>query len=136
MVPKTVSDWFPDRPPTWMEVGIVVLFSVSTAIDLYPYDEISWTWVAVGFVLCGFGMGPAGTTSLGKRFGQWFRDIGGAGRVAVIVCFAVGVWWAMLTVDLPIAKVESFVAGLFFSLVVFLLAHYADAGEIDGWSAT
>ncbi len=70
--PET-SDWFPDRPPTWMEVGIVVLFSVSTAMDLYPYDEITWAWGAVGFVLCGFGMGPAGTTSSEKRIGEGFE---------------------------------------------------------------
>jgi hypothetical protein len=136
VVPPTVSNWFPDRPPTWMEVGIVVLFGISTAMDLYPYDEISWTWVAVGFVLCGFGMGPAGTTSLGKRFGQWFRGIGVAGRTVAIVLFAVVVWWTMFTIDIPSAKVDSFVAGMCLSLVAFLLAYLADAGEIDGWSAT
>lgn len=136
MVPQTVSNWFPDRPPTWMEVVPTALMWIPLAISLSPFDSISWTWGAVGFVLCGFGMGPAGTTSLGKRFGQWFRDIGVAGRTVSIVFFAVGVWWTMFTVDIPTVPVNSYVAGMCLSLVASLLAYLADAGEIDGWSAT
>ncbi|WP_231184398.1 hypothetical protein [Haladaptatus sp. DYF46] len=136
MVSQTVSNWFPDRPPTWKEVAMTALVCVPLVINLYPYDEISWGWTAVGFALFVVALGPAGNTSFGKAVGRWFRAIGGAGRVAVIVCFVVGVWWTMLTVDLPITRIESFIGGWMVAILVYQVVHIADAGEIDGWSVT
>ena len=89
---RTVSDWFPDCPPTWWEITIVLFCSFGTVTSLFDLGTISWGWVAVGFVLTGIAVGPAGTTTAGKRFGQWFRNIGVTGRASAIILFAVVVW--------------------------------------------
>ncbi|MGA9400503.1 hypothetical protein [Haladaptatus sp.] len=132
---RTVSDWFPDRPPTWGEILPTTLISFSLAADPSVFDTISWAWVAVGFVLTGIGLGPARATALGKRFGQWFRDIGVTGRISAIILFFVVAWGTLLTVEIPIAVIDSFVVGMWAALILYFLAHIAHAGEISGWRA-
>ncbi|WP_223302105.1 hypothetical protein [Haladaptatus sp. R4] len=77
----------------------------------------------------------AGTTTAGKRFGQWFRDIGVTGRTSAIILFAVVVWGTMFTVDIPVVAVESFVAGIWVALILYLLAYIVKTREIGGWRA-
>jgi hypothetical protein len=136
MVPEIVSNWFPDRPPTWMEVVSTALMWIPLAITLSPFDSISWTWAVVGFVSFAVAMGPARNTTLGRRVGEWFGNISVAGRGTVIVVFAIIVWWTMFTVDVPTVPVNSYVAGAWVAITLYTLAYLADAGEIDGWSAT
>ncbi|EFW90819.1 hypothetical protein ZOD2009_16773 [Haladaptatus paucihalophilus DX253] len=136
MVPETVSEWFPDRPPTWMEVASTALMWIPLVINLSPLDSISWTWGAIGFVSFAVAMGPARNTSFGQRVGEWFGDIGVAGRGTVIIAFAIVVWWTMFTVDIPTVTVNSYVAGAWTTITLYTLAYLVDAGEIDGWSAT
>ncbi|SIQ88084.1 hypothetical protein SAMN05421858_0680 [Haladaptatus litoreus] len=136
MVSELVSSWLPNRPPTWVEVGTTVLCSIGIVMNIFPSDSISWNWVVAGFVLFAVTLGPASNSSFGKRVGSWFRGIGVGGRVLVIVLYAVGVLWALLTFDLPTARITSFIAGLWLAIVLFQLAHVADAGEIDEWKAT
>ncbi|MCO8254752.1 hypothetical protein NKF26_13175 [Haladaptatus sp. AB618] len=130
---RTVSDWFPDRSPTWGEITIVLFSSFGTVTSLFDLGTISWWWVAAGFVLTGTAAGPAGTTTVGKRFGQWFRDIGVTGRASAIILFAVVVWGTRFTVDVPVVGVESFVAGMWVALILYLLAYIVKTREIDGW---
>ncbi|WP_233274763.1 hypothetical protein [Haladaptatus cibarius] len=104
--------------------------------DIYPFDSISWELVAPGFGLFVIAIGPASHSSFGKRVGSWFRGIGVSGRILVICLYAIGVFWALFTFDLPMAQITSFGAGVWLAIVLFQLAHVADAGEIDGWKPT
>jgi len=129
----SISEWFPDRPPERWEIIVVLFSGLAITPDFSSLDTISFGWVAVGFVLTGIALGPAGTTSFGQRFGRWFRDIGGTGRISAIIFFAIVVSVTFAAVDVPISLVDSFVAGMWVSLILYLLGHFVKSREIDGW---
>jgi len=90
-------------------------------------------WLPVGFLLFALAVGPVANSALGARIGAWFRGIGGLGRAAVIVGFAVAVLLVRARVDVPEAVVTSFAGGII-GVVVFVALHLLDAHTVQGWT--
>ncbi|GAB7019618.1 hypothetical protein [Halostagnicola bangensis] len=123
--------YFPDRSPTWTEVGLAVLVIVGFAPRVL-FDSLSWPAVIVGFVGFAAAIGPGANTALGRRIGQWFRRIGFAGRATVISLFAVIVGTARVE-SIPNDLLADVGVGGVFACVLFLVVYIARAGEISGW---
>lgn len=84
------SSYFPERPPTWLEVGLTVLVAGTVAGKLLRGAVVSWPALGVGFAVFALALGPGTQSALGARVGQWFRAIGTAARGALIVLCIVG----------------------------------------------
>jgi len=132
MVSQTVSGWLPNRPPTWGEIAIAVLFSPMIVGPVAAIGSISLVWAAVGFVLIGLLLGPISSSSFGKELGRLFRTIHALGRFLAIFVITMAIWNAMKAVHVPIATVSSLLTGVWAALVVYLLAHLAQARTVEG----
>jgi hypothetical protein len=129
------SAYFPNRHPTWTEVIIAVLFAGSVAPDFLLLSTISWPAVAVGFVVFAVAVGPATNTSLGKRIGQWFRDIGISGRATAIILFLIAVVLLYQLDWVPNTFISDAASGGILAFIVYMVAYVVWAGEVSGWKA-
>jgi hypothetical protein len=133
-VQSRVAAWFPDRTPTWTEIIIAVLLTVTVATDFLSPSTISWLAVTVGFVVFAVAMGPAGNTSLGQRIGQWVREIGSSSRATAIILFAIAVGVIFQLDWIPVALISNAASGGLLAFILYTVAYVAWAGEVSGWN--
>lgn len=134
-VQSRFSKYFPNRTPTWTEVIISVLVVGMIAPDFLSPSTISWPAATVGFVIFAVAIGPASTTSLGKRIGQWFREIGVSGRAIAIILFAITVG-AIFQLDwVPTSLINDATSGGLLAVFLYTVAYVAWAGEVSGWKS-
>jgi hypothetical protein len=82
-----LSAYFPDHPPTWTEVLIGALVGVQIVPDVLSPFTLSWSAAITGFLVFSVALGLGANSSLSRQIGEWFREIGVTGRVAVIGVF-------------------------------------------------
>lgn len=129
-----VGAWFPDRPPTWIDV-LVGAFAVGwVAFELVVDDPVVPAWLAVGFLAFVLAVGPVANSAVGARIGAWFRGIGVLGRATVIVGFAVAVVVVRSRVDVPDAAVTSFAGGIIGGVALLVALHLLQARTVEGWT--
>lgn len=134
MVKAVLSTWVPKRTPTWSDIFIAVLASITALLDLFTESGTwAWPWVVVGFILWMIGSGPVAKTSTGQHIGDWFRKIGGAGRLLVILLIVVVVYSIIYVFDIPTNPIYNFINGMLLGIGVFVLLHIFYAGEVSGW---
>jgi hypothetical protein len=92
-----------------------------------------WPWVAVGVVLVVIGAGPIASTSVGRSFRDWFRDIGGIGRIIVVALSAVGLFGVEQLLAIPSRISLSVVNGGLIGIVVLVSVSILRAGGVSGW---
>ncbi len=126
--------YFPDRPPTWAEVGLAALITVGFAPRVL-LGSPSWPAVSIGFVAFAVAIGPGANTTFGSRIGRWFRQIGLAGRATIIGGFAIAVVATSRVEWIPNDLLADVGTGGVLACVFFLIAYIARAGEISGWRA-
>jgi len=129
-----VAAYFPDRPPTWLKVGITLL-AVLTVGGRFLDGAVSLPAVVAGFLLFAVAIGPGAASGVGKRVGQWFRGIGTVRRTLVIVSFAVAVAVLYQFGWVPVALLGDAASGGLLAVAVFVCVHAERAGGIDGWTA-
>ncbi|MCH7661148.1 MAG: hypothetical protein IH933_11425 [Euryarchaeota archaeon] len=132
-VRSALSSYFPNRPPTWMEVVIVAVVAVSFAPSFFSPSTLLWPAVLFGFLGFLVVAGPVANTTLGKEFGDWFQRIGGVGRLFVVFLFVVGVLALLQFSLVPPAWVDDTIAGMFLGIVVYMLSYILLAGGVSGW---
>ena len=125
--------YFPDRPPTWLKVGITLL-AVLTVGGRFLDGAVSLPAVVAGFLLFAVAIGPGAASGVGKRVGQWFRGIGTARRALVIVLFAVTVAVLYRFDWVPRALLGDAASGGLLGIAVFVVLHALRAGGVDGWT--
>ncbi|MEA1932520.1 hypothetical protein [Halohasta litorea] len=128
-----LTTYVPDRPPTWLEVGLAVLILVVYGLSLTTRS----LWipaVVAGFVLFALGLGPVSNSAVGRRFGNWFRGIGYSGRGTLIVLFAVGVAVGSQSPLFPTLLLADIAYGGLGACVLFTALHLAVARDVSGWS--
>ncbi|WP_277542281.1 hypothetical protein [Haloarcula laminariae] len=130
-----VGDYFPERPPTWLEVGLTLLVMATVGRTLLAGDVTSWPAFAVGFLLFAVAVGPVANSPVGDRVGQWFRDIGLVGRVVVIGLFLAVVTVLSRTAWVPYALVSDAGTGGLLALVLYMVGYLARAGGVEGWTS-
>ncbi len=130
-----VNTYFPDRPPTWLEVGLTLLVTGTVAGKVLRGKVVSWPALWVGFAAFAVALGPGAQSAPGARVGQWFRDIGTAARGAVVVLFVVG--YALLSrfAWFPDVVLSDFGSGGLLAVVCYMALYVARAGAVSGWVA-
>ncbi|WP_114576966.1 hypothetical protein [Saliphagus sp. LR7] len=123
----------PERPPTWTEVIIGLLIAITTTLDLLSPSTMSIPGVGIGFLTFAVALGPASTTALGTRIGQWFREIGAAGRATAIILFAIGVAITYRIEAVPNSLLHGIGTGGLLATLLYMTAHIISAGEVSGW---
>jgi hypothetical protein len=98
-------------------------------------EPLVWSWVAVGFVALVVAAGPGANSTPGTELGHWFRSIGVAGRVTVILLFILGFWVVQTTFTLPPRLVISLGTGIISAIPLYVVAHLLIAGRPTGWRA-
>ncbi|ERG91319.1 MAG: hypothetical protein J07HQW1_01353 [Haloquadratum walsbyi J07HQW1] len=130
-----LSAYFPDRPPTWTEVLIGVLVGVQIVPDILSPFTVSWSAAITGFLAFSVALGPGANSSLGRQIGQWFREIGVTGRVAVIVVFALTTVVVFRFDAVPDALITDAASGGLFAVFLYLIIYILWAGEVSGWKS-
>ncbi|MDF9745493.1 hypothetical protein [Natrinema salsiterrestre] len=125
--------YFPDRPPTGWEVSSGVAAGALVALQ-FVTASVSWPELVLGFLAAAVALGPVATTSLGKRIGEWFREIGVGGRATVFVLFAVVVVLLGLSKTIPPVLLDGVFTGGLLAGFLYTVAHLAWAGEVSGWT--
>ncbi|WP_336001035.1 hypothetical protein [Halorientalis halophila] len=115
-------NWFPDGTSGRTDIAVAGLALVVVAQNAVIGTALAWSWAVVGFVTFAVAMGPVASSGFGSRVGTWFREIGVAGRVLVIVAFAVAAWFARTTVEAVATPLSSVGTGGLFAVVVFVAA--------------
>lgn len=130
---SALSEQFPDRPPTWNDIVIAVI--AISWMPLYRTDlgEISWAMAMGGFVSFFVIRGPVANSTIGMRFGSWWKAIGLRGRAVGIILYAVGVWITSQLIYIPVTLVSSIVAGGMLAIAVFVFLRVLSAREVSGW---
>ena len=131
-----LSAYFPDRPPTWTEVLIGVLVGIDVGFDVLSPENMSWFAVAAGFLVFSVALGPGSNSSLGRRVGQWFRDIGVTGRLVAIGSFALSAFILSQSATVPYALIADAASGGLFACSLYLIAYLVLAKEVHGWKAS
>lgn len=90
--------------------------AVPPTLVLLEAEAISWVALAGGFVASAMFVGPTQRTRIGRRIDDWWRRIGKAGRITVIVGFAAILWGWLPLFDPSMVPVGSF--GLGFALTI------------------
>lgn len=130
-----LSTYFPDRAPTWTEVLIGVLVGINFGFDVLSPETMSWPAVVAGFLVFSVALGPGGNSPFGRRVGQWFRDIGATGRLAVIGSFALSAIVMSRFNAVPYALIADAASGGLFACFLYLIAYLVLAKEVHGWKA-
>lgn len=113
MLTATLSALLPNYTPTWTDVVVWILVAVSLFFDLFTESTTwIWTWVVVGFLLTMIAVGPVTKTSVGRLIGNWFQEIGVAGRGLVILLFLAGALGLINLLNIPNRLVDSFANGI------------------------
>ncbi|SDR38937.1 hypothetical protein [Natronobacterium texcoconense] len=128
-----VAAYFPDRPPTWTEVVLGVLVLVAIAPRIYV-DSPSAPALLVGFLAFAVALGPAATTTAGRRIEEWFRRIGVVGRAIVLLTFLASTLLAYRLEAIPSTLVGDAAVGGLLAVILYLAAHVLLTREISGWS--
>ena len=129
-----VDAYFPDRPPTWLEVGVTLLAAGTVAGKVLRGAVVSWPALWVGFAVFVVAFGPGTQSALGARIGQWFRAVGTAGRAAVIVLCIVFVTLLYRFAWVPDAVLSDFGSGGLLAVVCIMVVYVVGAGEVSGWT--
>lgn len=123
----------PERPPAWTEVILSLLIAISTILDLLSLLTMSIPGVFLGFLTVAVALGPASTTALGTRIGQWFREIGAAGRATAIFVFAIGVSIVYQVEAVPNSLLHGIGTGGLLATLLYMITHIILVGEVSGW---
>ncbi|MDS0260367.1 hypothetical protein NDI56_13265 [Haloarcula sp. S1CR25-12] len=127
--------YFPDRPPTWLEVGITLLVTGTVAEKVLRGDVVSWPALWAGFAVFAVALGPASQSTLGARIGQWFRGLDGFTRGAAIVLFVAGFALLSRFAWFPDALLSDFGSGGLLAAVCYMVVYVAWAGGVSGWTS-
>lgn len=125
--------WHPERAPTWADVLVTVLALLVLSRHLLGTGPHHRTWIVVGFVTGLVSLGPLANSAIGLQAGAWFREIGGAGRIATTALAALVAAVTVYQFDVSTAVVASFGIGVIVSVFVYVATYVARAREIDGW---
>lgn len=112
---------------------IGVLVGINVSYDIFNFAVVSWSAVATGFLVFSLALGPGANSFLGKRIGQWFRNIGVSGRSTVIVLFALGAVVTFQFDAVPADLIADAASGGLLATLLYLIAYVLWAGEVSGW---
>lgn len=123
----------PDRPPTWTEVGLSGLVTVWIVSRVWPFEDVSWTAVALGILATWLVAGPLAKSSIGRRIDAWGEEAALGPSIVVLVCVAIVVLATFVWL-VPSRLESGLVAGLLVATNGWFLVHFVSAGEVSGWS--
>ena len=136
---EKLSNWigmcFPNRPPTWTEVGIVTLCVIVYVPQLIFSEAVSWTMVAIG-ILTTIGLIVGGYHSTtGRKFGSWFKSISGGSRITLILLFVIATGTIGILTPLSYVQFGNIGTGGILAIFFYTIAHVLWTGEISGWQS-
>jgi|SRR5699024_4688537 len=122
MSSRHLSVWPTGRDPSRLEI-VVGIWAIFQSFLFFSATDtpVSWVWLAVGVVVWAIAMGPVAASSVGKRFGAWFKGISGAGRIVAIVMAAAMIWAVETTVVIPTTPGMNFLTGGLFAIGIITL---------------
>ncbi|RYJ15439.1 hypothetical protein ELS19_12620 [Halogeometricum borinquense] len=85
-------------------------------------NSISPALVAAGFAVTVLALGPVASTEPGRRFGAWFRDIGGAYRLVLVLGFAALVFGTSFAYDISPVTIQTVIFGSVVGLTVHVVS--------------
>ncbi|WP_242492840.1 hypothetical protein [Halogeometricum borinquense] len=95
---------------------------LSSASTLDEMNSISPALVAAGFAVTVLALGPVASTEPGRRFGAWFRDIGGAYRLVLVLGFAALVFGTSFAYDISPVTIQTVIFGSVVGLTVHVVS--------------
>ena len=128
-----IGAYFPDHPPTWLEVGLTLLVLGTVAGDFLT-GSVSVPAAVAGFLLFAVVVGPGAASGAGKRVGRWFRGIGTAGRAVAIALFFVAVAVLSRFDWVPMATLSDAASGGLVAVALFVVVHAVRSGRVEGWT--
>lgn len=128
-----VGAYFPERSPTWLEVGGTLVAAAAGAEHVLT-EPVSVPTAVVGFLLVAVAQGPAAASEVGHAPGQWFRDIGSGGRILAIVLFFAIVVVVSQFAWVPERLVTGAASGGLLAAALYVLAFVVEAGGVSGWT--
>jgi hypothetical protein len=123
-----LSGYFPDRPPTWTDIILIGLITMSVAANALPASTIAWSAVAAGFLVLTSVV--ILTAFLPLDIGGLFDKIGGLGRLFAVFLIVIVVL-SLHFVIAPSVPIYDAVLGVLFAAVLYLVVYVA--GTISGW---
>lgn len=136
-MPSTIQSrlaaYFPDRSPTWIDLLIAILIGVEVSPDVLSPATMSWPAAVTGFLVFSVALGPGANSSLGRRIGRWFRNIGVTGRFAVIVLFAIAAAITFRFDAVPNDLIADAATGGLLATFLYLSTYLLWTGEVSGW---
>ncbi|QIO22466.1 hypothetical protein [Haloarcula sp. JP-L23] len=128
------AGWLPEAPPTWDQVIVTALASVSTALTIYETDAVSWAALGGAFAVTVAVAGPVAQSSVGRRLRQRAPRLGRRAVAVGIAVFAVVVWVTVQTIAVPASVVTALGTGIVLGVAVLVVFQAASTGTISGWS--
>lgn len=129
-----LETYFPDRSPTWAEVGVMLLSAANLGMWYFDSSVVVSPVLLASFLLSATTLGLVSNSAVGQRIGRWFLDIGKRGRGTVILLFVLTIV-VTLSWDLVPAVVLSDIGnGVLFAAVLYMFGHVLHAREISGWT--
>ena len=101
--------------------------------DVFAPSTVSWPAFLLGFLSFAITLGPLSTTSIGKRFGVWFGEIGIAGRTVVIFLVILTVQTVVRVELLSRSFLSDIASGGLTATFIYFIAHLVWAGTVSGW---
>lgn len=101
-------------------LGILTLFS----------QTISWSWLAIGFVVLVVTTGMVAVSAIGAQVGTWFQAIGGVGRMIATIACVVVIWKISEILMIPTTPALSFFTGWMFAISTMIVIGLARSRKI------
>ena len=125
--------WYPESPPTWTDILVILLALLFVTISLNDLQTVYWNWLLLGLVIGFIATGPLANSTIGKRVGTWFREIGMAGRAVCIISFAIVIFLSSSYVDVPSELVTSVGSGFMISVSLCVFMYVVYSGKVSRW---
>ncbi|ATW87613.1 hypothetical protein halTADL_0815 [Halohasta litchfieldiae] len=121
-----VDPYFPNRPPTWSELLMIVL-AAGTLLPNMIADIDSVPTVAIAFFLS--------TAALAtERIEEWFHRIGTSGRGLLILSVFLGTFLIALLAPGLYTLFNDTVTGMLLATILYFGAFLARERTVSGWT--
>ena len=119
---------FPNRPPTWLEVGLTLLVVVTLLPNMVA-DISSLATVAVVFVSTTAALATEGVE-------DWLHRIGMDGRVLLIIAVFLGVQLVAGTVPALRTVLNDAAVGVLVATTLYFVVFLARERTVAGWTSS
>jgi hypothetical protein len=130
----TVESYFPDRPPSWVEVFTFAALLPSVAVWASTLPSTSLPAAILGFVGFAILAGPVSQTRIGKPTKKWAKEAGPFKQAGFVALAFIGVNAVFIVETRLTVFTSCFLLGAWVSGALGFVVHILRERRIEGWS--